>query len=136
MKGREFLDQARDSLPGSLQRHRRSAVIHSYYALLLECRDLMSRWGLQRLSRQQVHAQVRLRLVYSTDADLKAIGFTLERMSQNRNLASYDLTDLPLFATATVAQDHVKSAADAIALLDAIDADPARRAAAIASIKP
>jgi hypothetical protein len=45
MRGREFLDQARDSLPGNRPRQRRSAIIHAYYALLLECRDLMAQWG-------------------------------------------------------------------------------------------
>jgi hypothetical protein len=96
----------------------------------------MARWGLPALSRQQVHAQVRLRLVYSTDAGLKRVGWTLEHLSKRRNLASYDLRDLPVFAKAIQAEDDVKAAADAIALLDAIDADPARRAAAVASIRP
>jgi hypothetical protein len=92
--------------------------------------------GLPALSRQQVHAQVRLRLVYSSNADLKWIGNRLEELGKRRNLASYELRDLPLFATAAAAQNDVKVAADAIALLDAIDADPAHRAAAIASIRP
>ena len=43
---------------------------------------------------------------------------------------------LPLFATDQDAWDDVKRADDALALLDAIDADPLRRAAAIAAIKP
>src|SRR5205809_7558393 len=80
MRGREFLDQARESLPGTLPRHRRSAIIHAYYALLLECRDVMTQWRLPALSRQQVHTQVRLRLTYSTEPGLKGIGLTLTRL--------------------------------------------------------
>jgi hypothetical protein len=111
-------------------------MIHAYYALLLECRDLMDRWGFPAPPRQQVHAQVRLRLTYSTDADLKKLGDNLEFLSRDRNLASYNLQDLPLFGSATKAQDIIAIAANAIAVLDAIDGDPARKAAAIASIRP
>ena len=136
MRGREFLDQARESLPGTLPRHRRSTMIHAYYALLLECRDAMARWRLPALSRQQVHTQVRLRLTYSTEPDLKGIGLTLEELGQRRNLASYVLWDLLLFTTAAVTQGDVKAAVDAIDVLDAIDGDPARRTAANACIRP
>jgi hypothetical protein len=137
MPGREFLDLARELLAfGTLPRHWRAVVIHAYYALLLECRDAQARWGLPPLTRQQVHAQVRLRLVFAKDPDLKEIGFRLEKLGRHRNAASYDLRALPLFATATDAQNDVQMATDALALLDAIDADPARRAAAIASIRP
>jgi hypothetical protein len=111
-------------------------LIHSYYALLLECRDAMSRWGLPPLPRQQVHAQVRLRLSFSSDRDLKQIGYWLEDLGKHRNRANYDLHPQPSFATAALAQQAVKVAADALALLDAIDTDPARRAAAVASITP
>jgi hypothetical protein len=69
MQGREFLHLAREQLAGGLPRHHRGAMIHAYYALLLECREAMDRWGLPPLTRLQVHAQVRLRLFYSTDAD-------------------------------------------------------------------
>jgi hypothetical protein len=137
MQGREFLDLARELLAfGTMPRHWRAVAIHAYYALLLECRDAMTRWGLPPLARQQVHAQVRLRLVYAKDPDLKSIGDKLEILSRHRNAASYDLHSLPLFASAKAAQDDVKVAADALSLLDAIDADPARRAAAVAAIKP
>jgi hypothetical protein len=137
MQGREFLELARELLSsGTLPRHRRGVIIHAYYALLLECRDIMARWGLPPLSRQQVHAKVRLRLTYSTDPDLKWIGQKLEELGQHRNLANYDLTALPMFASAAQAQSDVKRVADALALLDAIDADPARRTAAGASIRP
>ena len=137
MQGREFLELARELLAsGSLPRHWRAVIIHAYYGLLLECRDTMARWGLPTPPRQQVHAQVRLRLVYATDPDLKRIGFAVEELVKDRNLASYDLRPLPLFHTAADAQNDVTLATDALALLDAIDADPARRAAAVASIRP
>jgi hypothetical protein len=137
MPGREFLELARELMAlASSPRHWRAVVIHAYYALLLECRDAMTRWGLLPLPRQQVHAQVRLRLIYATDRDLKEIGRKLERLGMDRNSASYDLRSLVLFATATGAQTAVKTTEDALSLLDALDADPARRAAAAASIKP
>jgi hypothetical protein len=135
--GREFLTLAREILAwGNLPRHWRSVVIHAYYAVLLECREAMTRWGLPPLVRQQVHAQVRLRLLYATNAELQEIGRKLERLGMDRNTASYDLRSSPLFATSVGAQDAVKKAEDALALLDAMDADPIRRAAGAASIKP
>lgn len=96
----------------------------------------MTGWGLPALARQQVHAQVRLRLVYATDSDLKKLGFALEDLGRQRNAASYDLRGLPVFASPQGAQRAVQTAADALALLDAIGADSARRSAAIASIRP
>ena len=137
MQGREFLDLAQELLAtGSQPRHWRAAIIHAYYALLLECRDAMARWRLPPMNRHQVHAQVRLRLVYATDADLKSIGLKLEKLATHRNLASYDLRSLPLFASATDARRDVQAAADSLTILDAIDANPARRAAAVKSIRP
>jgi hypothetical protein len=137
MPGREFLELARELLAsGTAPRHWRAVFIHAYYALLLECRDVMTRWGLPTVARQQVHAQVRLRLVYASDGDLKAIGHGLERLGMDRNAASYDLRPLPLFASAMAAHKAVRMATDALTLLDAIDTDPTRRAAAVAAIKP
>jgi hypothetical protein len=137
MRGREFLNLAQELLAfGTAPRHWRAAVIHSYYALLLECRDTMASWGIPPPPRQQVHAQVRLRLVYATDPDVKHIGHRLEELVVRRNLANYDLRALPLFATAAAAQSDVNKATKTLALLDAIEGDPARRAAAIASIRP
>ncbi len=136
MQGRAFLDLAREVVRGGTPRHRRGAIIHSYYAPLLECREAMDRLGFPPLSRQQVHAQIRLRLVYATDRDTKRIGMALERLGQDRNLANYDLRDLQMFGTDRDARDAIQAASDFIALLEAIDADPVRRAAAMASIKP
>ena len=137
MQGREFLVLARELLAsGTMPRHWRGAIIHTYYALFLECRDIMMRWGLPPIPRQQAHSQVKLRLVYATDADLKDIGRRIDELAKHRNAASYDMQSLPMFASAKAAQADVQVAADALALLDAIDGDPVRRAAAIASIKP
>jgi hypothetical protein len=41
-----------------------------------------------------------------------------------------------VFASDVEANKLIRQAADALALLDAIDADPARRAAAVASLPP
>jgi hypothetical protein len=137
MQGREFLELARELLStGTHPRHWRAVIIAAYYALLLECRDTMTRWGLPPLARQQVHAQVRLRLVFATNPDLKTIGDKLERLGRNRNRANYDLQPHPMFASSADARSGVQMAADALALLDAIDGDPARRAAAAGSIRP
>lgn len=137
MRGREFLELARELLAwGSLPRHWRAVIIHAYYGLFLECRDAMDRWGLPPLPRHQAHTQVRLRLLFATNPDMRHMGFTLDKLGQHRNTANYDLRTRPLFATSVVAQDDVQAATDALALLDAIDADPTRRAAAAASIPP
>jgi hypothetical protein len=137
MRGREFLELARELLTtGTQPRNWRAIIIHAYYALLLECRDAMTRWGLPPLTRHQVHAQVRLRLVYAGDPDLKKIGYKLEDLSIDRNLANYDLRALSQFASPVTAQIDVQKAVDALAMLGAIDTDPVRRAAAIASIRP
>ena len=88
MPGREFLELARELLAlATLPRHWRAVVIHAYYALLLECRDAQARWGLPLPPRHNVHAVVRLRFTYASDADLKQLGDTLDRLVQLRNQA-------------------------------------------------
>ncbi len=136
MQGREFLEVARELLPGTLPRHRRVAIVNAYYALLLECREVLIRWGVAAPTRHQVHTQVRLKLSYASDTDLKDLGSRLELLGRRRNRANYDLTDWKVFDDPGEAQDSVQKAATCIARLDAIDSDPARRAAAIASLPP
>jgi len=136
MRARAFLDLAREVMAGMTEVHWRAALGHAYYALLLECREVLVGWGFALPPRQSVHAAVRLRFVYSTDRDLKTIGDTLDLLSRRRNQATYDLRPTPLFASAGAAQRAIAAVTDALALLDQIDSDPVRRAAAIAAIRP
>jgi hypothetical protein len=136
MQGRAFLDIAREVVGGGTEAHWRTAVVQAYYALFLECRDALTRWAIAIPPRQNVHSSVRLRFIYAGDPDLKRIGYALETWCQSRNDASYNLTALSDFASDTVAQEAIRESADALTLLDAIEADPVRLAATVASFPP
>jgi hypothetical protein len=136
MQGRAFLDVARELVGGTTEAHWRATVIHAYYALFLECRDALARWGIAITRHQNVHSAVRLRIVYSGDPDVKAIGFKLDEWCKQRNDASYNLSVLQQFSTTHFAQDAINEVDAKLILLDAIESDPARRAAAIASFPP
>ena len=78
MQGRRFLDLARDVEVGATEVHWRGAAIHAYYALFLECRDALLRWGIPIPRHRNIHAHVRLRFSYARDQDLNRIGSTLD----------------------------------------------------------
>jgi hypothetical protein len=61
---------------------------------------------------------------------------TLEKHLRLRNRASYDLPPHPDFSSDATALRTHREVAAALALLDAIEADPARHTAAIASLPP
>jgi hypothetical protein len=130
------LDVARAAMSGQSEYFWRAAVVHAYYALFLECRDLLFSWGQKHAHGQNIHAWTRLRLAYAGLGDLKTLADALDQLVRLRNKASYELTATPLFASAAVAQRAIQMAEDALTLLDEIDADPARRSAAIASLPP
>jgi hypothetical protein len=136
MRGRAFLDLAREVIKGATEVHWRGTVVHAYYALLLECRDALVRWGFPTPPNQGMHASVRLRFTYARDVDLRRIGDKLDGLVRDRNAASYNLQTVPWFGTDAVARRAIQDAADGLTLLDMIDGDAGRRAAAIATITP
>lgn len=134
MKGRDFLEVARQDVSGPSEAYWRAAAVNGYYALILECRDALLRWGVTIPPRQNVHALVRLKMTYASDAHMKQIGLVLDKLVKLRNHASYDLRALPSFSSNAKAQQAIQEATAALALLDAIENDSARRATAIASL--
>jgi hypothetical protein len=91
--------------------------------------------GFQAASEGSVHNFVRLRFVCAGHVDLKSIGWALERLIKRRNRSDYDLSPNVEFASNSRPQQAIDDARAALALLDALDADPARQAAAIVAIR-
>jgi hypothetical protein len=135
MRGREFLELAREIVAGRTEKHWRGALGRAYYALMLECRDALRAWGFVPGPRENAHPFTRLRFVYHSDADMNWIGLRLDRLSQLRNAADYNLAALRDFASDAVALQAIRDVTDALARLDAILADAARVAAITADIR-
>ncbi len=136
MDGRALLDVARGLAAGSSEPHWRSSVGRAYYALLHEVLDTLRRWGFSLPPRDKVHTFARLKLVYATDPDLKRIGLTLEALGRLRNAADYQLSLSGPFVSARIAVSASADAEAAVVSLDTLEANPARRTAAVASIPP
>jgi hypothetical protein len=135
MQGRAYLELAREIVVGGTEKHWRGASGRAYYAVMLESRDALFRWGFALPPRENVHHFARMRFSFPAHAELKVIGDTLDHQCRLRNQADYDLSTNPAFTSATRAQHAIRDAEVAIALLDAIDGDAARRAAAVAAIR-
>src|SRR5437879_5746281 len=103
MRGREFLRASRQLLSGGDEPFWRAAVVQAYYALFLECRDVVATWGAAAPPRHRPHNWVRLKLQFAKNADLKQLGDTLEALLRLRNLASYNLGSFPVFSSNAVA---------------------------------
>jgi hypothetical protein len=136
MDGRALLDVARELAAGTSEAHWRSSVGRAHYALLHEVLDTLRHWGFSLPPRDKVHTFARLKLVYATDPDVKRIGLTLEALGRLRNAADYQLSLSGQFLSARIAVQALADAEAAIALLDALEASAARRAAAMGSIPP
>jgi hypothetical protein len=136
MDGRALLDVARELAAGSSEAHWRSGVGRAYYGLLHEVLGTLQRWGFSPPPRDKVHTFARLKLVYATDGDLKRIGLTLEALGRLRNAADYQLSLPGPFVSARSAISALADAEAAVALIDALDADPLRRASAVGTIPP
>jgi hypothetical protein len=136
MDGRAFFEVARDLVAGSREADWRSGVGRAYYALLHEVLDALRRWGFSLPPRDKVHTFARLKLADATDPDLKRIGLTLEALGRLRNAADYQLSVTGPFLSTRIAVSALADAEAAVVLLDALEADPARRTAANGSIPP
>ncbi len=134
MQGREFLQSARSNVRGGSEPFWREAVVGAYYALFLECREALARWRHPIPPKQNVHYSVRGAFVFAKDPNLKAIGYALEWLSNARNKAHYDIRPSFNFTSVKHAERTIKRSEDALALLDAIEADPIRLRQAIASL--
>jgi hypothetical protein len=136
MDGRALIDVGRELAAGSTEAHWRSSVGRAYYALLHEVLGALRRWGFALPPRDKVHTFARLKFVYATDPDLKRIGLTLKALGRLRNAADYQLGTPGPFSSPKIAAAALSDAGSAITLLDAIGADPARRAGALRTIQP
>jgi hypothetical protein len=135
MDGRAFLQSARDLLTRPSEANWRTAAGRAYYALLHEGRVALDRWGFPLPPRDNIHSFVRLRFTFPAHQDLRHVGDALDELTRLRNQADYHLAGPGRFASGVRATQAVVRAQAAIDLLDQIDADPARRAAAIAAIR-
>ena len=135
LDGRALFDVGREPAAGPTEAHWRSSVGRAYYALLHEALGSLRRWGFAP-PRDKVHTFARLKFVYASDHDLKRIGLTLEALAQLRNAADYQLRKSGPFVSPRIAVSALADAESAVALLDALEADPARRAAAARTIPP
>jgi hypothetical protein len=136
MNGSTPLDVGRELAAGPTEAHWRSSVGRAYYALLHEVLGSLWRWGFALPPRDKVHTFARLKFVYASDPDLKRIGLTLEALAQLRNAADYQLGTSGPFVSPRIAVSALADAQSAVALLDALEADPARRAAAARTMPP
>jgi hypothetical protein len=136
MGGRAWLDVARELLAGSSEAHWRASAGRSYYALLHEVLARLRQWGFSPPARDKVHAFARIKLIFASDLDLKQIGLILESLGRLRNTADYQLSSPGPFSSSKTAAGACADAQAAIVLLDRIEAEPARRSAAVNSIRP
>jgi hypothetical protein len=135
MNGREFLSIARELLRGGTEAHWRSAAGRAYYALFLEARDSLTRWGFAPPPHAQVHHFVRSRLNTPVNPDLRAIGPKFDLLGTLRTKADYRIAVPAEFIDRARAAAAVIDADNAIKRIDQVESDPARRAAVVAALQ-
>jgi len=135
MEGRRFLDVARAVVQGQTEAHWRTAAGRAYYALLLEARTALQRWGFPTPPRDRVHAFVRLQFTSAARRDVKEIGYALEDLGKLRNQADYQLGIVVGFASPQITRAAIARADAALAALDRIENDPQLRTTVIAHIR-
>lgn len=135
MDGRTFLDVARSSARGNTEAQWRVAAGRAYYALMLEGREALHRWGFVLPAREQLHYCVLSRFRDPADPDLNEVASRLDRLRKSRNEADYDLKSSNYFRSAGFAQQMIRLAEDALRILDQIDGSLQHRNLAAAAIR-
>ena len=142
MDGREFLRSALDLLRsrasgiGALQRSLTDRVLRLRETNWAKQRRIL-RGGLlcKPPPQESQHIFVRRRFIFTPHPDLKSVGQALDDLSTLRNQADYQLATSGKFSSAKSATNGVTAATAMVALLDTLDADPARRAAVVAALQ-
>src|SRR5450432_251507 len=114
MRGRAFLVLARETILGGKERHWRGASGRAYYALMLECRDALIRWGFPMPPGDGGHRFSRTRFSVPGNTDLRFIADRFDFLAPLRNKADYILTPVPEFASNAKAQAAIQFASDAL----------------------
>lgn len=135
MDGRKFLDIARELLAGTTEAHWRSAAGRAYYAVILEAKAALDRWGVVLPRRDPIHAAVRLRMTYVHDADLQLVGKALDDLVRLRNHADYNLASPGPFGSSSATATAITQAEEAIRKLDRVATDAARLATVVTDIR-
>ncbi|HEV3080998.1 MAG TPA: hypothetical protein VGY66_14540 [Gemmataceae bacterium] len=113
----------------------RTAAGRAYYTLMLEAREALRRWGFSIPKGDQIHRFVRLRLLYAADSDLRDVSLTLEESGKLRAEADYQIENPGRFATPDDVRQAIIDSNNALVLLDRVNGDNVRLAAAISAIQ-
>ncbi len=135
MDGRAFLDSAQDLLSLPKEANWRSAASRLYLALLHEARVALERWGFPLPPQDNIHAFVLSRFDSPLSMDLLRVWDALGRLSSFADEADFALSSAGRLGDAAGVSFHLVLAQVTIDLLDPIENDPIRRAAAIGDIQ-
>lgn len=127
MDARDFLVLARQLIGSSDEAAWRSGVSRGYYAAFHVCREFMEWLRFKPPQSDRAHAYLWMRFHNSQDALLIQAGGELSNLRGRRNIADYDLRRSMSQAAARI---EVQAAEAIITLIETIQRDPARSAAA------
>jgi len=113
----------------------RTAASRLYLALLHEARAALDRWGFPLPLQEDIHDFVVSRFGLLPNLNLLRVWDALQRLKSLAEDADFALAAAGVFANAAEVSQHLVLAQVAIALLDQIDNDPARRAAVIGDLR-
>ncbi len=135
MDGRAFLGSAQRLLTAPNEANWRSAAGRLYIAMLQEAKEALGRWGFPLSAQDDIHLFVLSRFGSAPNFDLLRVEDVLKRLGQFSRDADYFLGSPGAFLDAREVSHMQALAQVGIDLLDQIEADAARRTAAIVNIR-